>query len=336
MKIAIIGAGWVGCHLANKLISKNDVVLFEKNDKIFMETSYNNQNRLHLGFHYARNYETRELCKNTFNKFVNDYGCCVKEIKNNYYCIPKNKSIIDYKTYLKIFDDFNYEEVWCEYVNAEGCINTEEKFIDFKCCSNLFSNKLSKIIVTENVTDERVITLSKEFDLVIDATNNSLGLNKNSFLELTISLLYKKINQTEFDSLTLVDGNFFSIYPYYGDIYSLTDVKYTPIKKFKSIKKLNEFKNTINSVFVEKRKKLFENKVLKYYKNFKNDFVYVDYFLSIKSKIPSYSSSRYPVITEKDNIISCFTGKIQGIYFIEEIINKKIHKIINNNENTCW
>jgi len=324
LKIAIIGAGWVGCHLANKLMSKHEIILFEKNEKIFSETSYKNQNRLHLGFHYSRNYETRELCKKTFNKFINDYGSLTEEVKKNYYCIPKNKSIIDYRTYLKIFDDFEYEEIPILFENIEGCINTKEKFINFKECAVFFSNNLSKIIKNENITINKIKKLSKEFDLIIDATNNNLSINKNSFFELTISLLYKKINKTEFDSLTLVDGNLFSIYPYYEDIYSLTDVEHTPIKKFKSFEKLNNFKYNIDNFFIEKKIKLFENKVIQYYPNFKNDFVYFDYFISVKSKIYDYSSARYPIITEKNNVISCLTGKIQGIYLIEEFINEKI------------
>jgi Trk K+ transport system NAD-binding subunit len=32
MKIAIIGAGWVGCHLALKLKDSHEVVLYEEDD----------------------------------------------------------------------------------------------------------------------------------------------------------------------------------------------------------------------------------------------------------------------------------------------------------------
>ena len=67
MKIAIIGAGWFGCHLASEL--KNDghsILLFEKEKDIFAGASGNNQNRLHLGYHYPRSYITREQSKKGF------------------------------------------------------------------------------------------------------------------------------------------------------------------------------------------------------------------------------------------------------------------------------
>ena len=49
MKIAIIGGGWVGCHIANKLEKNHSINIFEKNNFLFQETSLKNQNRLQIG-----------------------------------------------------------------------------------------------------------------------------------------------------------------------------------------------------------------------------------------------------------------------------------------------
>lgn len=331
IRIAIIGGGWVGCHLAYKLKNFHEVKLFEKNEYIFRETSYNNQNRLHLGFHYAKNHKTRELCRNTFDIFLSDYNFSVSNVDKNCYCVPKNKSIIDYETYLKIFEGFEYDKIDVNLINIEGCINTKEKHIDFKKCSDFFIKELGDLITYEKITKRKLNKLSKDYDLVIDATNNSLGINKgkNVFYELTVSLLYEKINNTDFDSITLVDGNLFSIYPYSENIFTLTDVEHTPIKKFKSMKDLNKYKKKFNETVVNDRKKLFEEKVLGYYPKFLDDFKYKSYFLSVKSKIENDSCDRYPVIIENDNIISCFTGKIQGIYIINEYVISKINTIKN-------
>ena len=55
MKIAIIGSGWFGCHLAHIFNKKKfDVTIFEKEKEIFQGQSGFNSNRLHLGFHYPR------------------------------------------------------------------------------------------------------------------------------------------------------------------------------------------------------------------------------------------------------------------------------------------
>jgi hypothetical protein len=71
--------------------------------------------------------------------------------------------------------------------------------------------------------------------------------------------------------------------------------------------------------------KEIEKKILKYYPEFLDTFKYNGYFLSTKSKIISGSDHRYPIIVPKNNIIHCFTGKIQGIYIIEDYITSYIN-----------
>jgi hypothetical protein len=325
MKIAIIGGGWVGCHLSYKLKDTHDITLFEKNNLLFDETSYNNQNRLHLGYHYARNHKTRMMCKDTFTQFMDDYGFMTEEVKKNLYCIPFHKSTIDYGTYEEIFNVHNKkitDDV--TFNNIEGCINTDERYINFKIAHEFFNKELSGLVVNETVTPLELKKISKEFDLVINATNNHIKdlHNQNSFFELTISLIYKKITETKFDALTIVDGDFFSIYPYQKDKFTLTDVEHTPLKKFKTIKKLNEYKETITNDLIDNKIKLIEKKVKKYFPEFLTFFKYDSYFLSTKSKILSKSDERYPVITKSGNVINCFTGKIQGIYIIENTLKQ--------------
>jgi hypothetical protein len=326
MKIAIIGGGWVGCHLATKLKKTHEVTLYEKNTNLFKETSYYNQNRLHYGFHYARNSETRNLCKSTFNVFIEDYGFCVENVEKNYYCVPKKLSLLDFNTYIKIFDDYDIKNVEFNNKTIEGCINTNEKFLNFQCFYDYFNDELKDIIIFQEITKSKIKQLSKKYDLVIDATNNFLGLiDEDFFYELTLTLIYKKIKSTEFDAITLVDGNLFSIYPYKNDMFTLTDVELTPLKKFKNIKDLYRYKKNIDFEFISEKLKKFEENVEKIIPDFKEYFIYDSYFLSTKSKINDESSGRYPIIKKFDNIISCFTGKIQGVYIIEGYINKLIN-----------
>jgi hypothetical protein len=327
VKIVIIGGGWVGCHLAYKLKDNHNVTLYEKNSELFLETSFYNQNRLHSGFHYARNYKTREMCKDTYSQFMNDYGFLTKDVVNNLYCVPNTKSIIDYGTYIQIFKDFEKEKSDVTFKDVEGCINTNERYIDFKYAHDFFNNELSNLVIHESVNSNKLKKLSKEYDLVINATNNHIkdSHNKNSFYELTISLLYKKIKETPFDSLTLVDGEFFSIYPYKDNIFTLTDVEHTPIKKFKIPTKLKEYIQTIDNQFIERKRKLIEKKVKHYFPDFLSFYEYYSYFTATKSKIISTSDERYPVMSKEDNIINCFTGKIQGIYIIEKYVQDEIN-----------
>jgi hypothetical protein len=270
MKIAIIGGGWVGCHLANKLKNEHVVSIFEKNDNLFEGTSYKNQNRLHIGFHYARNGKTRKLCLETFDKFMLDYGFLTKEVHNNLYCVTKNTSILDYETYIQIFKDFEYEEVENQFKNVEGCLNTKERHINFDSAKRFFNATLHDLVIRKNVTKDKLPLIMKEYDLVINATNNEINdnSNKNSFFELTISLIYKNLKKVEFDALTMVDGSLFSIYPYTTDKFTVTDVEHTPIKKFKTVSSLKKFKNNISESLINNKKIEIEKKINNYYPSF--------------------------------------------------------------------
>ncbi len=85
-KIAIIGAGWYGCHLALALRKRGyDVTLFEKNSQIFSGVSGKYGIRLHAGLHYPRSDKTRENCRSGFAKFRECYPELVIEHEHAYY-----------------------------------------------------------------------------------------------------------------------------------------------------------------------------------------------------------------------------------------------------------
>ena len=103
MKIAIIGAGWYGCHIASSLLQlKASVTIFEKNKDIFLEASSNNQYRLHQGLHYARSSKTRHQSREGFFRFIERYPSFSKAVRENYYLIPKRYSLMDFDTYFAI------------------------------------------------------------------------------------------------------------------------------------------------------------------------------------------------------------------------------------------
>lgn len=327
MKIAIIGAGWIGCHLANKFKKNHNVHIFDSHG-IFSGSSFKNQNRLHLGFHYARNHSTRVLCLDTFEKFFKDYKHVTSNIENNIYSIPIRESLIDFQTYLSIFKSkkFKYKKVTVpELKGIEGSICVEEKYIDPWKSKSFFQEKLNNIFSKRKIELKNIEKLKKKYDLVINCTNNFFSpIKEEFFYELCIVLKYKKKNKTSFDALTLVDGKLFSIYPYKNDIFTVTCVEYTPMFSFEKLQDLKNKQKKINFYDIENIKNNFEKVIFKNFPNFKDYFNYVGNFFSIKSKNRNESSNRNPVINVDENFISCYTGKIQGIYCVEDFILNRI------------
>lgn len=327
MKIAIIGAGWLGCHLAYKLkLDKHQVTIFEKTD-IFSGSSFFNQNRLHKGFHYSRNQKTRKLCYDTFDTFITDYPMLVDDIKNNYYVIPANKSLIDYGTFKSIFfhEEISFIESKLEcFRNIDGSVIVDEKYIDPIKAKNFFISNLSDNLIVKTITDADLQDLSKNYDFVINVTNNVLNPITDCYFELSLTLIYDRLIDMEFGSITMIDGPLFSIYPYKDSKYTVTDVEYTPLYTSEVISDVLQYRDTINKLMIQNIRSKIEDKIQNYYGGFKTHFEYNSYYTSIKVKRRSESADRYPVIVKQDNIITCVTGKIQGIYTLENFIKNEI------------
>lgn len=327
-KIAIIGAGWLGCHMAYKLKQHHNVTLFDKSG-IFSGSSFFNQNRLHKGFHYSRNQKTRKLCQNTFNTFIQDYPNLVSDIDYNYYVVPIDKSLIDYKTFKTIFthEQINFTEQHLpDFDNIEGSVIVDEKYIDPVKSKTFFQHELKDIFIVKTINKSDLTLLSKQYDYVINVTNNQLNPLSDHFFELSLTLIYDRIFNNKFGSITMIDGPLFSIYPYMGNQYTVTDVEYTPLYTSKRFIDIQKFSKETPSSELLRNKENIEQKITYYYKNFLTDFAYNSYYTSIKVKRRSESADRAPVIEKRDNIITCITGKIQGIYTLENYINENINR----------
>ena len=321
MRISIVGAGWVGCHLASRLRSRHQVDLYDSGG-IFSGSSMTNQNRLHLGFHYARNSHTREMCRETFERFRSDYGEVLSHVDGNVYAVPERDSLLDLSTYMSIFDHERYSYELCcvpELVDVEGALIVPEMRIDAQRAKSMFEEELSDLLRITRVDDALVGQISDGSDLVINCTNNLFRpITDRTFYEVAVMLKYNRKRQTSFGALTMVDGRLFSIFPCYDGSFTLSSVEYTPVAVFESVGDLAGF--SAASMDERSMRLSFESLVLKFYPGFYSDFDYCGVVTSVKAKTRSESSDRSPVVRVDGNVVSCFTGKIQGIYRIEDRI----------------
>lgn len=338
--IVIVGAGWYGLHIYKLLKDKYNITILEKKKDIFDNSSNYNQNRLHLGYHYPRNKKTRNMCVEKYSKFINDYRDVVDFIDTNYYVVAK-KSLIDFGTYKDIFTDdiFKHSFVKNNFLtNIDGDIFcTQEKIINSDRAKEHFKKLLTEnnanIKFDYNVTsitslsDNKIMVNNElECDYLFDCTYNQLNLSKKDYIyELTISLLYEKEPSfNDFEALTVMDGDFFSIYPraINKKLYTLTHVKYTPIIKSDNAKTILDYK--LKPRKVNEIRLLMEKDVKDIFPDFDKYFKYKSYFTSYKCKINSVSDSRECIIEtslHNNNIISINCGKIIGIYNVENYIN---------------
>ena len=205
INIAIIGAGIFGITAALKLKENNfSVDIFEASSDILQGASYNNQNRLHLGFHYPRDSETVKQCAQGYEDFYNQFNSCVKTNFSNAYFISSENSLTSSKNYL------------------EFCIKNELQFK--KIDLNNFEPKIEHcdlgILTNELVYDASELRIFLKNELIkkniqpqLNSKINSIKKNLNDFTlthknekkqyDCIINTTYSNINQ--FDKLLGID-----------------------------------------------------------------------------------------------------------------------------------
>lgn len=320
MKVLVIGAGWYGCHLACHLLSKgHTVVLVDKSNSIFSGSSSKNQNRLHLGYHYPRSPETIRECREGYEKFTLTYPQLLRKIPNNYYFIASQGSKIAFDNYLKLFPDARVrstplsipiERVEKNYIQCdEQVILFEKARLFFQDC---LINNLVKIDDTKVFASVKSISshLGDDFNYIINCTYNHLEPIEFDHYELFLTLLYK-IDSEELFAYTIMDGNYFSVYPYSieDNIYTLTSVQYGVIS---------------SEADIDHHKKKIETGILEFIPSWAKKTQYIGHYLSYKTKPTTQTDDRSLRYKVNGNSVHFYGGKITGVFHAESILDKII------------
>lgn len=323
VSIAIIGGGWTGCHLAASFMNEAKVTLYEKNEWLISEASLINQNRLHYGYHYARDGATRRLCQSTFYRFITDYGHVVQDVRRNLYAVSEKESVLDAETLSLIFKDWPHKEIEDHsLLNTSLVLDTQEKFISSIKAGKYFDCLLEPITVYEQINATDLSLLKRDYDFVFDCTNNALlKPARDCFFEHTMMAVYAPKQDLPFEALTYIDGPLFSIYPYSPSLYSLSHVVHGVLSQ-----NANFPNHHWSWEELKPHRDAMEQHVKQYWPAF-DDFLKFEFTCtSTKAKTKNKTANRTPVFKTEDNLLSVFTGKIQGIYAIEQMARQFIDK----------
>lgn len=310
-RVCVVGGGWYGCHAARVLrdaVGLPSVTLYERSAHLFGGASRYNQNRLHLGYHYPRSYDTRYMCKENYAKFMRDYAPCTRAIERNWYAVA-DESVVDKTTYAHILraSGLPVRERPTEgvFAHCQAAFATDERFV----CPNRARRQFEDAFAGDPYTH---LVLSHcfgeheraDWDVVIDCTNNEWSALDTDCVrdEPTLSLLYRRTKHTErLAAWTVMDGPFPSLYPFDADqqLYSLTHVTYT----------------AAGAELSDEKRALFERAAARYIPCFRDEFEYAGHFVSKKAKRVSPCASRMLATEYRHNgVVSFSCGKITGIY----------------------
>ncbi len=332
LSVAVIGAGWYGCHIALSLRALGiDVAVFEQHDRPLHEASGNNQFRLHLGFHYPRHHATRVQSRDGFMRFVERYPRLSKEVTQNIYAVPREDSLIDFATYRLIMTSsgIDFQEMQESPVvlrGMDGLLLTGERVLMIDRARRYFTERLADSLnlgtYIEHVEERPngIHVGGTRYDLLVDATwGHRAGLPMHFFYEPTILLYYE--TSDPFPAITLVDGPLCSIYPTEETgLYTLSSVPHTPLGQLDSSLAARRVRDDVSSAVVDEKRLLMEQQICQYVPEFRERFRFVGPQLSIKSKPVGKFDDRSCYVFRRGRSFSVMSGKIDTVFFATERI----------------
>lgn len=359
-KVAIIGGGIFGCLTAIRLSKSGcSVSIYEKNSTLMAGASFNNQNRLHLGYHYPRDEKTALQCIQGFTKFKQEFQECILEnFQNNYYIASTGSKIT-----------FNEYELFCNRVglpfnkiknkpllpvhNVSGGISTREVVYD----SQLLSLSVRRLLKENNVVikcNHNITNVSKKgssiFEIYVDKTlvgsfdniincsytnynkfNSDLGVDSNEIqFDYTFVPIIKWIDQPI--GITIMDGPFMTILPFGKTGYFLLyHVEHSVIDR--------KISTNIDPSWLEKstaplskisRKDLFEKMIIAS-AEFVPDIVNAKFLNALEGPRAVFANKH--ITDERPSLIECvdpdgffsvFSGKIDHSIWVADAISEMI------------
>jgi glycine/D-amino acid oxidase-like deaminating enzyme len=104
-QVAVVGGGVFGCVSALALAENGcRVTLFERRRDVLLGATYNNHNRVHLGFHYPRAPATAQQSAEGYGRFVQEFAPAIRTGFPNRYFIADHGSRTTPDDYLAALD----------------------------------------------------------------------------------------------------------------------------------------------------------------------------------------------------------------------------------------
>jgi hypothetical protein len=330
--IAIIGAGWYGCHIATSMRALGfETTIFEQHHRPMHEASGNNQFRLHLGFHYPRHHGTRMQSRDGLTRFLERYNHLSVEVPENIYAVPREDSLLDFTTYQLIMTssgiDFReVKEVSVPLQNIEGMMLVGERVLLIDRARQHFMERLGPSLrLGEPVTSvedlaDGIYVNGERFDLLVDATwGHHIALPLASFFEPTLLLYYE--TDGPFPAVTLVDGPLCSIYPTEKrNTFTLSSVPHTPLARCTTAREARAIRDSVTTETIEAKRAAMEEQISRYVPQFRERFRFAGPQLSIKTKPIGNFDDRSCYVYRNGRTFSVMSGKIDTIFFATERI----------------
>ena len=103
----VVGGGFYGLRVAQFLVeelNQKKVLVLEKEKDVMQRASYNNQARVHNGYHYPRSVLTALRSRVNLPVFANEYEPAIIDNFDKYYAVARNFSKVSARQYERFFE----------------------------------------------------------------------------------------------------------------------------------------------------------------------------------------------------------------------------------------
>ncbi len=263
----VIGGGFYGCAIAAYLAKQRhlgSVVLVERESALMKRASYNNQARVHNGYHYPRSYTTAHRSRINSPRFVRDWPSAVKKDFTKLYAIARRNSKVTSRQFQRFCReigaslapaDLSFRQMF-EPRLIEDVFFAEEYVFDATELARCAAEELAECglpILFQTIANEICSTGPGRLNLKLTSVD---GHTENIDCRYVFNCTYSELNQlgggfpgtvtplkqeiTEMAlmqvppaisgvGITVMDGPFFSMLPFPArGLHTLSHVRYTP------------------------------------------------------------------------------------------------------------
>jgi len=362
----IIGGGFYGAAIAIYLAKQRGlkrIVLVEREPALLTRASYNNQARVHNGYHYPRSFTTAYRSRINLPKFVRDWPEVVKQDFTKLYAIARRNS----KVTAKQFERF-CREIGARIQPAEPALRAlfeprliedvflvEEYAFDATKLASWAASELEecgvKIRLETHVTaisngPNNTLQVAVEPDrgaeelltchYVFNCTYSGLNQFKGDFpgtktglkQEITEMALMQAPPALEGLGITVMDGPFFSMMPFPArGLHTLSHVRYTPHLHWYDAQGIDPYKKLKDYDRATRADRMVRD--VGRYLPAVLDAKYVESLFEVKTiLVKNEGDDGRPILFEKHpELPGCYSvlgGKIDNIYDVLEKLDEEL------------
>lgn len=361
----IVGGGFYGAAIAIYLAKQRGlkrIVLVERESALLSRASYNNQARVHNGYHYPRSFTTAYRSRINLPRFVRDWPEAVKQDFTKLYAIARRNSKVTAKQFVRfckeigakiepadqslrqlfeprlIEEVFTVEEYAFDSTKLASWAERELKEcgvqVRLETCVTGISkgpNGTLRVVVQPKSGAEEPISCRYVFNCTYSGLNQFKGdfpgTRTGLKQEITEMALMQPPPVLQGLGITVMDGPFFSMMPFPArGLHTLSHVRYTPHLHWSDQQGLDPYKK-LNDYDRATRVDRMVRDVGRYMPAVL-DAEYVDSLFEVKTVlVKNEGDDGRPILFEKHpELQGCYSvlgGKIDNIYDILEKLDRE-------------